>query len=51
VQQADGGTVVLLVTVELHSGDALQDVVVCQVNVPLLEGSHNGQTDRHQQDP
>lgn len=41
VQQAKGGTLVLLLAVELNSGDALQDAVVCQVNVPLLEGSRD----------
>lgn len=29
----------LLLAVELHGGDALQDPVVGQVDVPLLEGS------------
>lgn len=43
VQQADRGTVMLLLTVELHRGDAIQDAVVCQVNIPLLEGNHNRQ--------
>lgn len=47
MQQADGSTVMLLMTIELHSGDALQDAVVCQVNVPLLEGNHNGQAVSH----
>lgn len=47
VQQAEGSTVMLLMTIELHSGDALQDAVVCQVNVPLLEGNHSGQAVSH----
>lgn len=45
VQQADWGTVMLLLTVELHRGDAIQDAVVCQVNISLLEGNHNRQAD------
>lgn len=44
VQQAHRGTVMLLLTIELHSGDAIQDAVVCQVNIPLLDGNHNGQS-------
>lgn len=47
VQQADRGTVMLLLTIELHRGDAIQDAVVCQVDIPLLEGNHNGQAGSH----
>lgn len=39
---------VLLLAVELNGGDALQDAVVCQVNVPLLEGSCDGRAGRYQ---
>lgn len=43
VQQAERGTVMLLLTIELHGGNAVQDAVVRQVNIPLLEGNHSGQ--------
>lgn len=43
VQQAHRGTVMLLLTIELHGGDAIQDAVVCQVNIPPLERNHNRQ--------
>lgn len=42
VQQAEGGTVMLLPPVELDAGDAFQDAVVGQVNVPLLEAAGRG---------
>lgn len=38
----------LLLAVELNSRDPLQDAVVCQVNIPLLEGSRDGWASRHQ---
>lgn len=39
---------VLLLAIELNGGDALQNAVVCQVNVPLLEENHDEWAGRHQ---
>ena len=47
MQQAEWGAVVLLLAVKFNSGNALQDAVVGQVNVPLLEGSRDEWTGRH----
>ena len=38
---------VLLLAVKFNGGNALQDAVVGQVNVPLLEGSRDEWTGRH----
>ena len=48
VQQAEGGAVMLLPPVELDGGDAVQDAVVRQVNVPLLEEGRNESAGGHQ---